>query len=301
MMLDFDLTNVTITQFGVARDDGDNQTFVTVPIDANVQAALLEMVQETWNTLEKDDDGPAMYEPSEKHGAIEYLTLPLEDDMASSVRELHNATNLPVNSSALEDPSDVFCYFVRLTDNKKRRLTAIHRAAQFKGVLKKRLIRLVSDSLKLIDDSVFKLDTDFDLLIDSTNVHILRPSGFEFTGKLQQAILDAVPTNIKAIAKDLPFVTFDGIETYARKHTRAARYLASIQGQEETKNIDKGLLKKFCKDIGVELTETKGSLTVTQGHEMDFLEVLDRRRYEVTLVKEKPEQYRAASRKKLNG
>jgi len=300
MMLSFDLTNVTITQFGVARDDGDDQTFVTVPIDANVQAALLEMVQKTWNTLEKNEDGPAMYEPSERHGAIEYLTLPLEDDLASFVRELHNATNLPVNSSALEDPSDVFCYFVRLTDNKKRRLTAIHRAAQFKGVLKKRLIRFFSDSLQLIDDSVFKLDSDFDLLIDSSTIHILRPAGFEFAGNLKQAILDAVPKNIDAIAKDLLFVEFGCIGEYARQHPRAARCLASIRGQAETKDISKELLKQRCSETGIEVTETDGKIVVTSGYEMAFLEVLDRRRYSVNLVMEKPEQYRAVSRKKLN-
>jgi hypothetical protein len=32
---------------------------------------------------------------------------------------------------------------------------------------------------------------------------------------------------------------------------------------------------------------------------MDFLEVLDRRRYELELVKGSPEQYKAASRRKI--
>lgn len=301
MKLDFDLDKVTVTEFGVGRDEGDGQTFVAVPVDADVQGALREMVQATWDAMQQDEDGPAKYEPSEKHASIEYLHLPLTDDLATSVRELHEATNLDIVAGALDDPADVFCYFARLTDKKNRRLTALRRASQFKGVLKKRLIRFVSDSLKLIADDVFKLDSDFDLLVDTANVHILRPSGFEFAGRLQHAILEAVPENIKAIAEDLPFVAFDGIETYAGKHPRAARYLASIRGQAETKNIDKGLLKKLCKETGVEVVEAKGKMTIAAGHEMGFLEVLDRRRYEVNLVKEKPERYRAASRKKLNG
>lgn len=299
MNLDFDLKSVTVTEFGVGRDDGNGQAFVAVPVDADVQTALLEMVQATWDAMQKDEDGPAKYEPSEKHGNIEYLTLPLEDEMASFVRELHAAPNLDIETSVLDEPANVFCYFVRLTDKKKQRLTALRRASQFKGVLKKRLIRFVSDSLRLIEDGVFKLDSDFDFLVDSTNVHILRPSGFEFAGKLQQAILDAVPENIKAIQKDLSFVLFDGIEKYASKHPRAARYLASIRGQEEIKNIDKSLLTKLCEQTGVEVTKSKGKILVTDGHEMGFLEVLDRRRYEVSLVKEQPERYRAASRKKI--
>jgi hypothetical protein len=270
-------------------------------VDADVQGALREMVQATRDAMQKDEDGPAKYEPSEKHGSTEYLYLPLEDEMASSVRALHEAKNLDIDSSALNEPAGVFCYFVRLTDKEQRRLTALRRATQFKGVLKKRLIRFVSDSLRLIEDSVFKLDSDFDFLVDSANVHIVRPSGFEFAGKLQQAIVDAVPDNVKAIQKDLAFVAFDGIEAYAGKHPRAARYLASIRSQAETKSIDKSLLKKLCKQTGVEVTESRGKVTVSDGHEMGFLEVLDRRRYEVSLVKEKPERYRAASRRKIDG
>jgi len=158
---------------------------------------------------------------------------------------------------------------------------------------------MLDDTLQIIEDTVFKLDNDFDLLIDAKSVHILRPSGFEFAGKLQQAILDAVPKNIQAIAKDLGFVEFDGIEAYAGKHPRAARYLASIRAQKETKSIDKSLLKRLCRQTGVEITEAKGKVNISVGHEMAFLEVLDRRRYEVNLVKENPERYRAASRKKI--
>jgi len=303
MTLEFDLGNVTVTEFGVGRDDGDAQTFVAVPVDAAVQGALTEMVQATWDAMQKDEDGPAKYEPSEKHGGTEYLYLPLDDELAASVRELHEAASLTIDAAALSDPADVFCYFARLTDKKKRRLTALRRATQFKGVLKSRnrLVRMLDDTLKIIEDTVFKLDNDFDLLVDSVNVHILRPSGFEFAGKLQQAILEAVPENIKAIRKDLAFVDFDGIEVYAGTHPRAARYLASIRGQEETKNIDKSLLKKLCKQTGVEVKESNGKVSITDGHEMGFLELLDRRRYEVSLVKEKPERYRAASRRKING
>ena len=39
--------------------------------------ALREMVQATWDAMQRDKDGPAKYEPSEKHGSTEYLYLPL--------------------------------------------------------------------------------------------------------------------------------------------------------------------------------------------------------------------------------
>ena len=300
MILDFDIKNLTATEFGVGRDDGNGQTFVSLPVDADVQNALRDIVSATWQAMRKDADDPPRYEPSEKHGSTEYLHLPLNDDLAASIRKLHEAANLPLDADALADSTTVFCYFARVTDVKGRRLTALRRATQFKGVLKSRLLRFVTDALKLIEDRVFKLDNDFDLLVDSQNVHILRPSGFEFAGQLQDAILNAVPKNVAAIQKDLAFVDFAAIQAYAGVHPRAARYMASIRAQKVTKNIDKNALKRLCKDTGVEVKESKGKLLVGNDHIMGFLEVLDRRRYELELVKGTPERFRAASRRKLD-
>jgi hypothetical protein len=131
---------------------------------------------------------------------------------------------------------------------------------------------------------VFKLDSDFDLLIDDTGVSILRPSGFEFVGDLQEAILAAAPANVKLIQTDLPFVDFTPIQTYASEHPRPARYLASIRVQKETKGIDKGYLKKLCVRTGVKVRDVNGKLIVEDGSIMDFLGVLDRRLYQLELV-----------------
>lgn len=300
MKLEFETTQTRTIEFGVGRDDGDEQSYVVIPVDAQVQTALGEMVSKTWEAMQSHaDDGPTKYEASDKHESTEYLYLPLNDDLAASIRELHEAANLLVDASALSDPTNVFCYFARMTDGNKRRLTALRRATQFKGLLKSRLIRLVSDALKLVDDRVFKIDDDFDLLADSQNIHILRPSGFEFAGKLQQAVLASVPDNVNAIRRDLGYVNFDNVESYATKHPRAARYLASIRSQKETRNIDKAALRKLCKSTGVDVQEAKGKLKIPDQHIMGFLEVLDRRRYEIELVKGTPERFKAASRSKL--
>jgi hypothetical protein len=256
MMLEFDTTNIKLTEFGVGRDVGNGRTYVYVPVDADVQTALREMVAATWRTMQSFGDDSHQYDPSEKHASTEYVYLPLDDDLGSALKAVHEAVNLIPDTTALENPETVFCYFARLSDKTGRRLTALRRATQFKGVLKNRLIQLMSDSLKIIKDKVFKLDADFDLLIDNSNIHILRPSGFEFVGQVKSAVLDAVPKNIHLIQKDLPFVDFDMIASYAAKHPRAARYLASIRGQRECKNIDKDALKQLCARTRVSFTES---------------------------------------------
>jgi hypothetical protein len=300
MPLAFDLRSVTVIEFGVGRDEEDGQLFALVPVDTSVQAALAEMVRETWSAMVERDEDPAEYEPSDKHGSAEYLILRLDNDLATTLRQLHQAESLPMSATALSDPKDVFCYFARMTDGAGRRLTAVRRATQFKGILRSRgLIRFIDDSLRIIEENVFRLDSDFDLLVDSDMVHILRPSGFEFVGQLQEAVLAAAPTNVKALRKDLQFVDFAAIEQYATKHPRAARYLASIVAQKLTKDMSKSALKALCKRTGVEIRESKGKITVDTGQIMPFLQVIDRRRYYLELVPGTPESFVAGSRRKL--
>lgn len=299
MTLHFDFQHVTTVEFGVGRDDGSSETFSLVPVDSQIQEALREMAETTWNAIQESGNTPPMYDPSEKYTSTEPLYLPLSHQLAERMRHLYTAANLSIDGGALASPNEVFCYFARFTDSEGRRLTALKRATQFKGILKSRLLQFVSDALKLVEDKVFKLDLEFDLLIDEQTVHILRPSAFEFAGKLQGAILAAVATNIAAIKIQLKFVEYSNIQAYALSHPRAARYIASIRSQEEMKNIDKAALKRICKINGVPITESQGKIIVDDDAVMDFLEVLDRRRYQLELVKGSPERFKAASRSKL--
>lgn len=299
MPAQFNVSTVELVEFGVGLDDGRDQRYVSVPIDADIQAALREMVIATRDEMKEAGDATT-YDPGEKYAGHENLRLPLDSELASQVLKIHEAKNLPSEPTALSDPANVFCYFARMRDNKRHRLTAIRRATTFKGVLKSRLLQFTTDALKLVQDKVFKLDRDFDLLVEDSGVQILRPAGFEFVGALEGAVLAAVSKNIKAVSADLPFVDFGVIESYATHHPRAARYLASIRVQHETKNIDKNNLKKLCERTGVKVQEVTGKLQVDEGSIMDFLGVLDRRLYEIELVKSSPESFRAASRRKIS-
>ena len=300
MKLEFDIGEIPTTiEFGVGRDEGMKQTYYLVAADADVQIALRDVAKTTWDAMQEIDNNPTIYEPSEKYASSEHVYLPLSDELAKPIRDLHEANNLAMETTALADTATVFCYFARMSDKGGRRLTGLRRATQFKGVLKNRLVRFVSDALRLIPDRVFKLDNEFDLLVDAKHVHILRPSGFEFAGRLQDAILAAVPGNLKAIQKDMDYVDFGVIQAFASRHPRAARYLASIRTQNETKNVDKRALKSLCKRTGVEIKELNGKVTVEEAHVLGFLEVLDRRRYEIELVRESPERFKAASRRKI--
>jgi hypothetical protein len=299
MKLAFNLESVHTTEFGVGRYVDDAEAFLLVPVDANVQDVLREMATATWEAMQNNTEDPEEYQPSEKHGGQQYVYLEAASPFAGPLQNLHTANNLPTDADALSEPSLLFLYFARFVDARHRRLTAVRRATQFKGVLRARLLRFIDDTLQLLQENTFRLDSDFDLLIDSSYVHILRPSGFEIIGGLQEAIRSAVPANIAQIKADMPFVNFDGIQSYAERHTRAARHLASIRSQQETLNISPTLLRNVCKTQKIGFTTNKGVITVDAGQEMDFLDVLDRRRYELELVAGSQELYKAASRRKI--
>jgi len=300
--LDCDLRRIRQTEFGVLIDARERQTAVLVPAGGEVEKAVHEMVRATYEAMMEDTTAPREYEPSERYSGCEHLVLPLADAMATVLRDLHNAVNLDTLVGALEDPQRIFAYFVRLTDDSGRRLTALRRATQFKGVVKSRgrLIRVINDTLTVIDDTVFKLDADFDVIADSTTLHILRPSAFESAGRLQDAVLAAVPENIEVVRDELSFADWAGIEEYSLTHPRAARCLASIRTSGRARNINRDALLQLCAEAEVGVGEANGMLSIEVGHELAFLEVLDRRRYGVRLVKDQHERYRAGNRSRLD-
>ena len=298
MPAQFDVNAAELVEFGVGLDERKTQRYVSVPTDVNVKAALREMVMATRTEMKGAGDG-ADYDPGEKYSSHENLRLPLSSELASHILKIHSALNLAVEPKALSDPTNVFCYFTRMRDKKGHKLSAIRRATTFKGVLKSRLVQFSTDALKLVEDKIFKLDRDFDFIVEESGIQILRPAGFEFVGALEGAILAAVDKNANSLKADLPFVDLESIQSYAKQHPRAARYLASIRTQQETKNINKAKLKALCESTGVKVTEVKGKLQVEDGSVMDFLGVLDRRLYQVELIKDSPESFRAASRSRI--
>ena len=101
MDLNFDVDIIRLTEFGVGRDlRDDDHGFYGVSSNGNVQDELVSMVRTTINALnrsETESGGPRQYSPSEKHSGNEYLTLPIDDDMAQVFSDLHSTDNLPLD------------------------------------------------------------------------------------------------------------------------------------------------------------------------------------------------------------
>ena len=303
MNIEFDFSQILTAEFGVGQKLGKTIQYSLLPADNTVQDAL---VKETKSALARIDNrvaNPPYFDPAEKYGGKEYLVLPLHHELSASLAELHEANSLSLNTPELQRLRKAFCYFLRGTDNNGRRLTAINRASQFKATLGKqgRLMALFSDSLHVISDPVMQLNVGFDIVIDSEFIHIFHPASFRFLGNVDVAIAQAVPRNIESISKVTSYVNWSNIKEYAIRHPRAASLLASIQTQGYADNLDKDALESLCAKTGVVLDSSRGQIAVPPGQILPFLEVVDRRRYEIGLVPETPEQYRASSRTRVKG
>lgn len=301
-MIDFDLHAPTTIEFGVGLDTKDpslDLSFVSIPADEAVAEALIDMVRTTSRELDEGPE-PRPYEPSEKYSGTEYLRADLEDGLATVVRHVHTAENLTPDPKGLAAPDIVFCYFARLFGERGQRLTALKRATWFKGLLKKPLLHWFDDAYGIVEGPLFKLDFDFDILVDSRTIHIWRPSGFEYVARIQREVLQAVPRIFADLQVDLPFVDSSSVEEFARERSRAARLAASIRSRRRVENVDQTALLDQCDrtDVRVE-SGADGRLRIAKGHELGFLEVLDRRRYDMELVSGAPEAFRAASRTKI--
>ena len=131
MNLNFDIENVEATEFGVGRQIGSDRSFVVVPVVRAVQETLQDIVTATCQKMERNPEPPLTFDPAEKYASEEYLTLPIDNDLALPLRTLHQTSNLPITNDALTWITKSFCYFARFWDNQSRQLTTIRRAAQF--------------------------------------------------------------------------------------------------------------------------------------------------------------------------
>lgn len=76
-----------------------------------------------------------------------------------------------------------------------------------------------------------------------------------------------------------------------------SRVVAALRAREDLTDTSQNNLKRECKRSGVQVRSVDGRIMPEPGHELAFLQMLDRRRYAICLVTGRWEQYEAASRK----
>lgn len=288
-------------EFGICTIIEGQQAIVRIPIDDSVRTMLYEMHEEFYNTYFAIEGEPEQYQASEKYGATEKLIIPLNNEHLSSLRELYNQNNIPIANIALgEIANSITYYFAIFRHRNGAKQIAIKRPSQFKGLLRKKLIHLIDDTLQVLPDNIFKLDNDFDFIIHENNIDILHPTGFNFIANIEDEILRSAADATRQLSVRIQFVNFNYLADFVGHSKTAAKLIASIKSRDDLERTSQEKLIEKCNRIGVVVREENGQLIPDEAHIVRFLEILDRRGYDFDILDDDiPEIYVAASRKRV--
>ena len=299
--MNFDFDDIEAVTFGVGVRRDDNPSFRDVPVDRPFEATLREVSSSTWIRMNEISPAPHPYDPANFAGGSQHLFVDIDDPTAEVFKVFLQEDQLPPGGTILRDPTRVFCYFARLVDSQGNRLIGIRRSSTFKGLAKQRnrVARLIDDTLHLEPDNMFRLDSEFDVLVASDEVRIFHPKGFESLAQLREVIREAVPRNVEAARQHLNFVDFGVIEEAATRDLRIARVLASVLATGIS-GVTLDSLRQYCEETNVDINVANDRIIIEEDQVVDFLDALSRRLLTATLVPGEREVYRAPVRHRVS-
>lgn len=286
-------------EFGIILREGEKLSYYLIPTDITLKAEFHRMLEQTLSSWQEGGEVAREYDPAEVYPSRAQLELPRDSLLLGNLSELYNAENISIEASRIRELPKLFAYFcIFRTGNAQNgeKVLAIRKAVQFKGLAKQRLVRWFDDSLHYVEDKFFKLDKEFDVVITPTRVLILNPKSFESIARLDDIILETAGENLVRMGTHVPFIELSGLTEYAKTHKRAARLIASIAARGDLAATSERLFEEQCTRYGVTLVCNDGRFCPAEKHELAFLNVLDRRRYAVSLIEDVHEKYEAASR-----
>ncbi|MBV6503919.1 MAG: hypothetical protein AKCLJLPJ_02013 [Fimbriimonadales bacterium] len=282
-------------QFGVLVQDGDLLRPHLVPVDRKVQAHLEYMFQES----EPKQLGrtPEPFQLAEKYSDSQCATLPLDDCLASQVKELYDAQNIGGNASVLDDPARIKAYFGIVEDS--GRVLGLRQATQFKTLHHKPLAVFSDGQLGMQEKPLFKLDERWDLVTDGKTLTILSATAFERICDLSPQIRQSAVAGLTDLAPQMPYLDMNPLQDRVLNFTRSARVVADLRKRGDLATVQITKLQSESDRQRIEYEVVNGMYIVKKGSEEGLLMLLDRRRYADPLAEVDPDIYEADSRHKV--
>lgn len=297
---DIDIANIASVNFGIALRSNGNLHFV--PTDAGLKGALKEMIAATVAALNAAQGDWQPYDISEDYGQRRRVYCDRDNEYMAVFSTLFDAGALDDLANLLSQVNDIEFYFAEITDNQNRRMVGVRKATQFKGTLKakNRLVRMVNDTLSIIEDIVFKLDNEFDLLITDAHVYILNDSKMQQLADITSRVAATAKDKIQAIEDAITFLDLSRIKEKIEKHPRVARYAASIAQNPLIANFQRAKIEALAQQHDIVFKELEtGKLQCRVQDEARLMELLDARRYHLDLADNGGDPYRATGRQKV--
>lgn len=297
-MFSFDLSKIENIEFTLCLEENE-ETFYDVPTDTHIKDLLKEMLIASTQEFQDKND-VIEYQFSEKYSSKERLIKSVSSDEMRKIKGLFDLSSSSIDPDKIKDSEKIKYYISTFWDKDNKKIVGVRRASYFKATLKNRnrLIKWIDDTLKTVEDTLFKLDYDFDFLITEENILILRPGNFENIAAIDESIQEKIDEKTQKLSIDLNFIDFSTITNYVKEHKRGARLISSICARDDIDKMVSEKIESIAGSTGVKFEKEGGKIKPFEGYELAFLELLDRRRYTIELT-DNEEAYIAPSRREI--
>lgn len=293
----FNHNKISYVEFAVSLHNGDEPAYF-VPIAPEVKDMLNEMLRQTIIDMNKTEIVEEI-EYGEVYQSRVHVRCASGDPTVARVVQLLNAKNLQSAATALNDPTKIDFYFARFKDDQNQQCVGVKTPNQFKAAIGKRIIRLFDDTLVVVKDNFFKLDNEFDFIVSKDYVDILSPTQFMRVARVEKVLSDKAPQHVNEIASIMPAVDFSSILDFVVTHSRAQKLVSSIRKRKNLMQVTIAEIQSACKLNNIPIVKNGKKIIPEPTHEIDFLELLDGRRYPYPLGKKDPDLFRALRRSKI--
>lgn len=297
---DINIRSIISVNFGIALRNSGYLYFV--PTDAGLKGALKEMIAVTAAALNAVQGEWQAYDISEDYGQRRRVYCNRDNEYMAVFSTIFDAGALDDLTNLPDHANDIEYYFAEITDSQNRRMVGVRKATQFKGTVKakSRLVRMINDTLSIIEDSVFKLDNEFDLLITDGHVYILNDAKMQQLGDITSRVAATAKDKIQSIEDTITFLDLSRVKEKIEKHPRVARYAASIAQNPLIANFQRAKIETLALQHGIVFKELDtGKLQCRVQDEARLMELLDARRYHLDLADNGGDPYRATGRQKV--
>ena len=295
------LNNYLVIEFGVGFENGNQPVILNkISINDSVREVLDEMKENFEAQYLAIPDAVEVFELSEKYAPTEKLTYPLVQAELPELFDLYaNTGAIPMNDINLkQNLSLISFYFAIFHHVNGSRSVGVKRPGQFKGLLHKKVMRFWDDSLSIVPDNLFKLDSDFDFFLNQNSIDILHPSGFLYVSGIDRHTLANAQLVTNALSQRINFINFAHLAPLVVQKVSAVKLISSIKSRPDLENTNEQKLMNKCIAHGIALNHVGGLLVPADADLIPFLQVLDRRLYDYDLLDNNTEQYLASSRKR---
>lgn len=133
MKFDFDFTNIKYQELIVALEDPFS--YSQLMVDASVQTCLTRMLEDTVSRFDEITYNEIpRYEFAEKYSTEELVRASLALDEFANLKNIFEMVGVEQNSNPLDEINRVSYYLYRVIDSNNKKLVAIRKAQQFKGL-----------------------------------------------------------------------------------------------------------------------------------------------------------------------